>query len=184
MSDFIYQKFKSDDKTEEKLTGAFLEVLQSTMDDVKAYYSQLYESPELGEVLYKKQLVPIYKLLEKKIFILTYAKILEAQKTLGSPNAYCEILYSIFGSNATIIIDEFNPLHIHIDITARYVEYFVWVDEKHQFYITTEQGDYLGFASLVARVTNRQLADILQQMTNAGTFLEFSYQQENPQNGN
>lgn len=36
-------------------------------------------------------------------------------------NAYCEILYSIFGSNATITIDKINPLHIKIDIIARYV---------------------------------------------------------------
>lgn len=184
MSDFIYQKFKTDDETEKKLTDAFIEVLQPTMDDIKAYYENLYASPELGRILYDKQLVPIYKLLEKRLFVATYAKILEAQQTLGSPNAYCTILYSIFGSNATIVIDELNPLHIHIDIIARYVEYFVWVDEQHKFYITTEQGDYLGFASLVAHVSNRQLADILQQMTNAGTFLEFTYQQENPTNGN
>lgn len=177
MNDFVYQRFKNDDQTENRLINSFLKVLQPTMDDIKAYYENLYKSPELGRVLYDKQLVPIYKLLERSIFLKSYADILNAQQTIGSPNAYCDILYSIFGSNATISITRENPLHIKIDIIARYIEYFVWVDEQYKFYITTEEGEYLGFAALIARITNRQLADILQQMTNAGTYLEFTYKQ-------
>ena len=177
MNNFVYQRFKNDDQTENRLINSFLKVLQPTMDDIKAYYENLYKSPELGRVLYDKQLVPIYKLLERSIFLKSYADILNAQQTIGSPNAYCDILYSIFGSNATISITRTNPLHIKINIIARYIEYFVWVDEQYKFYITTEEEEYLGFAALIARITNRQLADILQQMTNAGTYLEFTYKQ-------
>lgn len=177
---YPYQKFTENDKNANRFLTTFLQVLKPTMDDLFAYYENAYKTKYLGTVLYEKQIVPIYNILEKSLFVVTFYKILEAEQTIGSVNAYCEILYSIFGSNATITIDKINPLHIKIDIIARYVEYFVWVDEQKQFYITTEAGEHLGFAALVARISNRQLANILQEMTNAGTFLEFTYKQENP----
>ena len=177
---YPYQKFTSNDADADRFLNTFLQVLQPTMDDMLAYYNGVYKTSYIGKALYEKQIVPIYNILEKNLFIATYYKILEAEQTIGSINAYCEILYSIFGSNATITIDEINPMHIKIDIIARYVEYFVWVDEQKQFYITTEAGEYLGFAALVARISNRQLANILQEMTNAGVYLEFTYKQENP----
>lgn len=177
---YPYQKFTENDKNANRFLTTFLQVLKPTMDDLFAYYENAYKTKYLGKVIYEKQIVPIYNILEKSLFVATFYKILEAEQTIGSVNAYCEILYSIFGSNATITIDKINPLHIKIDIIARYVEYFVWVDEQKQFYITTEAGEYLGFAALVARISNRQLANILQEMTNAGTFLEFTYKQENP----
>lgn len=180
--EYRHQLFTQNDENANRFFQTFLKILKPTMDDLKAYYDNFYKSPELGRTLYNQQIIPIYNILEKNLFISTFYTIMEAQEFIGTPDAYCKILYSIFGSNATITIDEKNPLHIKIDIIARYVEYFLWVDEQYKFYVTTEAGDYLGFTALVARITDRQLANMLQEMTNAGTYLEFTYTQENPDN--
>lgn len=77
--------------------------------------------------------------MEKNLFISTFYTIIEAQEFIGTPDAYCKILYSIFGSNATITIDEKNPLHIKIDIIARYVEYFYGSMKNINFMLQPKQ---------------------------------------------
>lgn len=180
MSEYSAQPFRKDDENELKFFNVFKALFRQTMNDVSGMFDNIYKSYALGKVLYDDKLMPVYGLLTETLFKASYAAILQAQQTLGSPDAYCQILYGIFGSNATITIDEASPLHIKINIVARNVEYFIWADEQKEVYITTEAGDYLGFAALVARVSNRQLADILKQMTNAGTYLEFTYEQGSP----
>lgn len=180
MSEYSTQPFRKDDENEPKFFEVFKALFRQTMLDVDDMFKNIYSSYALGQVVYDKKIVPIYGLLAEKLFKMVFSQILDAQKTVGSPDAYCKILYGIFGSNATITIDEKSPLHIKIDIVARTVEYFIWADEQKKIYITTEAGEYLGFAALVARVSNRQLADILKQMTNAGTYLEFTYEQGSP----
>lgn len=180
MTDLIYQMFDNKEEAE-RFRKVFLQTLNQTVIDLSAYYEGAYSSRELGQALYDGKLTPVYRMLAEELFVRTYYSIMDAQATIGTPDAYCQILYGIFGSNATITIDEKNPLHIMIDIIARSVDYFLWVNEEQTAFITTEAGDYLGFNILVARLTNRQLADVLQNMTNAGTFLEFTFKQEEPE---
>lgn len=180
MNNYAVQPFRQDDEKEPIFFEIYKRILNQVIVDIDAMFNQIYDSSQVSKAVYDLEIFPIYKLISERVFVEAFTEILKAQEIAGSYNAYCQILYGIFGSNASITIDPINPYHIKIDIVARHVEYFVWVNEEHTAYITTEAGDYLGFASLVARITNRQLADILKAMTNAGVYLEFTYSQENP----
>lgn len=179
MSDLIYQRFgeKPDETSFIELWRA---LFQSVYADTEKMFKDLYKSYSFNDAVYEAKLTPVYSLIAQSLFRSAFFAILEAQENVGTVTSYLKILYEIFGSNAKIEIDYLNPMHIKINITARYLETFFWVDEKKEVYITSDDA-YLVFRSPVARLTNRQLAAILQEMTNAGTYLEFTYQQAEPE---
>ena len=179
MNDLAIQKFDNDE-LENKFFEIYKKLLNQALVDVDSMLENIYQSSILGKALYDKKVMPIYSIIAESIFVNSFYAFMNAQLRVGSINSYCEILYSIFGSNAEIEIDKDNPFHIKINLIAKYLEYFIWVNEEKTVYLTTEDGEYLGFASLVARITQRQLAEILKRMTNAGVFLEFTYEQGSP----
>lgn len=165
-------EFVSGDTEEKKFWDIYQKLAQQTLLDIKNYYDTAYQSPELGRIIYEEQLMPIYKVLEKSLFIKAYSQILDGQKTLGSVEAYIKILYAIFGKEAKITITT-KPLHLKIDIVAEAQEFFLW-GTKDNKQVITKDGKAILFKQLLTKVTDRQLLEILKAMTKAGTFVEFT----------
>lgn len=165
-------QFATRDDEEQKFWRIYQELAKQTLADIESYYETAYQSPELGRIVYEEQLMPIYKVLEKTLFIKAYSQILEGEKTLGSVEAYLKILYAIFGKDAKITITQ-QPLHLKIDIIAEAQKLFLWITKKKK-QVVTKDGQAIIFKQLLAEVTDRELLQILKATTKAGTFVEFT----------
>lgn len=154
----------------------FERLASQVQSDIEQYYLTAYKSPELGRILYEEQLMPIYKTLEKSLFVKAYSQILEGEKTLGSVEAYLKILYAIFGREAKITITQ-EPLHLKIDIVAPVQKFYLWIT-KSKKQVITKDGKAIIFKQLLAEVTDRELLQILKATTKAGTFVEFTLNEE------
>lgn len=93
---------------------------------------------------------------------------------MGSVEAYLKILYAIFGKEAkiTITITQ-EPLHLKIDIIAEAQSFALWITKQNQ-QVVTKDGKAIKFKQLLAEVTDRELLQILKATTKAGTFVEFT----------
>ena len=169
----MVQKFIEGDAEENKFFTVFSEVVNSTMSDIENYYNQAYGSKELGSALYELQRVPIYKVLEKSLFLKAYNKILQGQAYIGTIEGYLTILRAIFGDNVIINLTIVAPLHLKFDITAEVQQFYLWVDDNDNE-IVDENEDNIVFEEIVALLSSRQLLELLKQTTNAGTFVEFT----------
>ena len=165
-------QFVTGDTEEKRFWDIFSKLAQQTMLDVENYFKTAYQSPELGRIIYEEQAMPIYKVLEKSLFVKAYSEILEGEKTLGSIEAYLKILYAIFGKDAQITITQ-QPLHLQIDIIAEAQKFFLWITKQKQ-QVVTKDGKAIIFKQLLAEVTDRELLQILKATTKAGTFVEFT----------
>lgn len=165
-------QFAVNDEEERKFWRIFERLAQQTFADLEAYFQNAYKSKELGRVIYEEQLMPIYKTLEKSLFIKAFSEILEGQKTLGSVDAYLKILYAIFGNDAQITITQ-QPLHLKIDIIAITKVHYIWI-AKDKKQIITKDGKAIVFKDILAEVTDRELLQILKSTTKAGTYVEFT----------
>lgn len=169
-------EFAVNDADEQKFWRIYEALASQTIQDLENYFATAYQSKELGKVLYEEQLMPIYKILEKKLFLSAFSQILEGEKTLGSIEAYLKILYAIFGKTAQITITQ-QPLHLQIDIVAPINVHYLW-KTKSELTVVAKSGDAIVFKKLLARVTDRELLAILKSTTKAGTFVEFTLNQE------
>lgn len=162
------------DKSTEEMTfwNIFQELVYQVQYDIEQYYLTAYKSPELGRILYEEQLMPIYKTLEKSLFIKAFSEILEGEKILGSVRGYLKILYAIFGKDAKITITQ-QPLHLKIDIVAITKVHYIWTT-KNKKQIITKDKKKLVFKNILAEVTDRELLQILKSTTKAGTYVEFT----------
>lgn len=171
------------DGEEDELTfwTIFQRLVKQVQNDIEQYYLTAYKSYELGRILYEEQLMPIYKVLEEKLFIKAFSEILEGEKILGSVCGYLKILYAIFGRDAQINITT-QPLHLKIDIVAPIQKRYFWKTKEGKHMITKD-GKKIVFKQLLAEVTDRELLQILKAMTKAGTFVEFTLNKEGEKNG-
>lgn len=169
-------EFAVNDSDERLFWRIYEKLARQTLLDIENYYKTAYQSPELGRILYEEQLMPIYKVLEKSLFIRAFSQIIEGQKTLGSIEAYLKILYAIFGGSASISITE-QPCKLHIDIVTPVQVHYLWVtkDDKQ---IVTQDGRAILFKAIIAKVTDRELLQILKATTKAGTYIEFTLNRE------
>lgn len=165
-------------KSTEELTfwTIFERLASQVQQDIEQYYLTAYKSHELGRILYEEQLMPIYKTLEKSLFIKAFSEILEGEKILGSVRGYLKILYAIFGRDAQINITT-QPLHLQIDIVAPVQRRYFWKTKAGK-HIVTKDGKAIIFKQLLAEVTDRELLQILKAMTKEGTFVEFTLNKE------
>lgn len=173
----MVQRFIEGDEEESKFFNVFSEVVQTTLNDLEQYYINAYGSPELGRALYETQRVPIYKILEKSLFVKAYNKILEGEAYIGTIEGYLTILRAIFGDNADIKLTIVAPLHLRFDITAEIQKFYLWITKKGKK-VKTKDGRNIIFKRLLAEVTSRQLVEILKSLTNAGTYVEFNLNKE------
>lgn len=165
-------QFVTGEQEEKRFWDIYSKLAQQTLLDIENYYKTAYQSPELGRIIYEEQVMPIYKVLEKSLFIKAYSQILEGEKTLGSVEAYLKILYAIFGKEAKITITA-QPLHLKIDIVAEAQKFMLWFTKQNQ-QVVTKNGMEIIFKQLLAEVTDRELLQILKATTKAGTFVEFT----------
>ena len=165
-------QFVTGEQEEKRFWDIYSKLAQQTLLDIENYYKTAYQSPELGRIIYEEQAMPIYKVLEKSLFIKAYSQILEGEKTLGSVEAYLKILYAIFGKEAKITITQ-EPLHLKIDIIAGAQKFLLWITKQNQ-QVVTKDGKAIIFKQLLAEVTDRELLQILKATTKAGTFVEFT----------
>lgn len=165
-------QFVTGEQEEKRFWDIYSKLAQQTLLDIENYYKTAYQSPELGRIIYEEQAMPIYKVLEKSLFIKAYSQILEGEKTLGSVEAYLKILYAIFGKEAKITITQ-EPLHLKIDIIAKAQKFLLWITKQNQ-QVVTKDGKAIMFKQLLAEVTDRELLQILKATTKAGTFVEFT----------
>lgn len=165
-------QFVTGEQEEKRFWDIYSKLAQQTLLDIENYYKTAYQSPELGRIIYEEQAMPIYKVLEKSLFIKAYSQILEGEKTLGSVEAYLKILYAIFGKEAKITITQ-EPLHLKIDIIAEAQSFALWITKQNQ-QVVTKDGKAIIFKQLLAEVTDRELLQILKATTKAGTFVEFT----------
>lgn len=173
----MVQRFIEGDEEENKFFNVFSQVVQTTLNDLEQYYINAYGSPELGRALYETQRVPIYKILEKSLFVKAYNKILEGEAYIGTIEGYLTILRAIFGDNADIKLTIVAPLHLKFDITAEIQKFYLWITKKGK-QVKTKDGRNIIFKRLLAEVTSRQLVEILKSLTNAGTYVEFNLNKE------
>lgn len=169
-------QFAVNDTEEQQFWRIYQGIAKQTLADIEAYFLNAYSSPELGRVLYDQQLLPIYKVLEKSLFVRAFSQIVEGEKNLGTIEGYLKILYAIFGEDAEITITS-TPLHLQIDIVAPVQKYYLWHTRAGQQLITRD-GRNLVLKRVLAEVTNRELLAILKATTNAGTFVEFTLNKE------
>lgn len=165
-------QFVTGEQDEKRFWDIYSKLAQQTLLDIENYYKTAYQSPELGRIIYEEQAMPIYKVLEKSLFIKAFSEILEGEKTLGSVEAYLKILYAIFGKEAKITITQ-EPLHLKIDIIAEAQSFALWITKQNQ-QVITKDGKAIIFKQLLAKVTDRELLQILKATTKAGTFVEFT----------
>lgn len=169
-------QFVTGEQEEKRFWDIYSKLAQQTLLDIENYYKTAYQSPELGRIIYEEQAMPIYKVLEKSLFIKAYSQILEGEKTLGSVEAYLKILYAIFGREAKITITQ-EPLHLKIDIVAPVQMFYLWITKQNQ-QVVTKDGKAIVFKQILAEVTDRELLQILKATTKAGTFVEFTLNEE------
>lgn len=167
----------ADDEQENKFFEIYKRLLNQTFADQRLYYDNAYNSPELGACLFDVEVMPIYKMLERSLFIRAFSEILEGEKITGTYNGILKILYAIFGQSAEIVITKINPAHIKIDIHAPLQVFYLWfTKDKRQ--IITKDNKAIVFGQILARVTSRQLLQILQSVGASGTYIEFTLNRE------
>lgn len=165
-------QFAVEDRMELKFWRVFEKVLRQTMLDMQEYFDNAYTSKELGAALYDLRLFPIYKTLQRSLFIRTFKQILDGQKILGSIEGYLIILYAIFGVTATITVTT-TPAALNIDIVAPVQSMQRWKDRAGNLFVA-KNGNAIFFKKMVANVTNRELLQILRATMPAGTAVDFT----------
>lgn len=170
-------QFAVDDEEEQKFWRIYQRLARQTMLDIQEYFNTAYSSPELGRVIYDNQLMPIYRVLERSLFIRAFSGILDGEFILGSIEGYLKILYAIFGRQANIEISKENPCHIKIDIIAPLQVFYLWITKNNKSVITKDNKAIV-FSKILAQVTNRDLLQILKATTKAGVYVEFTLNRE------
>lgn len=169
-------QFAVEDELELKFWRVFEKILRKTVIDMRSYFDNAYTSKELGAALYDLRLMPIYKTIQRSLFLRTFKQILDGQKILGSIEGYLIILYAIFGVTAQITVTT-TPAALNIDIVAPVKSLTRWVDRLGNSFVT-KGGDRLFFKKIVANVTNRELLRILRETMPAGTAVNFTLNEE------
>lgn len=160
------------DKEENKFFNVWLQLFQQTMSDLQDYYNLVYESNLLGALIFDNQLSEIAKIINRELFIKTYWQIFNEETKNGTVDAHLYILYAIFGSNATIFVDQVSPLYVRYLIQTNTITLNNWLTKQGD-QMVTKNGDRLMFRSLLSGLTNAELENLLKATANYGEYLDF-----------
>lgn len=169
------------DSEENKFFNVWLELFQQTMSDLQDYFNLVYESNLLGALIFDNQLSEIAKIINRDLFIKTYWQIFNEESKNGTVDAHLYILYAIFGSNATIFVDQVSPLYVRYLIQTNTINLESWVTKQGEQMIT-KSGDRLMFRSLLSGLTNAELANLLKATANYGEYLDFEIETDVDEN--
>ena len=160
------------DTEENKFYNVWLQLFQQTMSDLQDYFNLVYESQLLGSLIFDNQLSEIAKIINRELFIKTYWQIFNEESKNGTVDAHLYILYAIFGSNATIYVDQISPLYVKYLIQTNTINLESWLTKAGDQMIT-KAGDRLMFRSVLSGLTNAELANLLKATANYGEVLDF-----------
>lgn len=160
------------DSEENRFYAVWLQLFQQTMADLQDYFNLVYESQLLGGLIFDNQLSEIAKIINRDLFIKTYWQIFNEETKNGTIDAHLYILYAIFGSNATIYVDQISPLYVKYLIQTNTINLESWLT-KHGEQMITKAGDRLMFRSILSGLTNAELANLLKATANYGEYLDF-----------
>lgn len=160
------------DSEENKFFNVWLTLFQQTMSDLQDYYNLVYESNLLGELIFDNNLSEIAKIINRELFIKTYWQIFNEESKNGTVDAHLYMLYAIFGANATIYVEQTDPLCVKYLIQTNTITLYEWLTKQGDQMITS-QGDRLMFRTLLSGLTNAELANLLKATANYGEFLDF-----------
>lgn len=161
-----------DDVFENKFINVWLSLWNQTLADLQNYYNLAYESSLMGQIIFDNQLADIAKIISRDLFIKTYWQIFREQTKNGTIDAHLYILYAIFGGDATIVVENPNPLHTIFHIVTNTTSLSQWITSQGDNMVTTS-GDYIKFQEIFQTISNEELIALLQATGNYGEFLEF-----------
>lgn len=174
------------DREENKFFNVWLQLFQQTMSDLQDYYNLVYESNLLGALIFDNQLSEIAKIINRELFIKTYWQIFNEETKNGTVDAHLYILYAIFGSNATIYVDQVSPLYVRYLIQTNTITLNNWLTKQGD-QMVTKNGDRLMFRSILsgltnAELTNAELENLLKATANYGEYLDFEIETDVDEN--
>lgn len=169
------------DREENKFFNVWLQLFQQTMSDLQDYYNLVYESNLLGALIFDNQLSEIAKIINRELFIKTYWQIFNEETKNGTVDAHLYILYTIFGSNATIFVDQVSPLYVRYLIQTNTITLNNWLTKQGD-QMVTKNGDRLMFRSLLSDLTNAELENLLKATANYGEYLDFEIETDVDEN--
>lgn len=169
------------DTEENKFYTVWLRLFEQTMQDLQDYFNLVYESNLLGQLIFDNQLSEIAKIINRELFIKTYWQIFNEEQKNGTVDAHLYILYAIFGSSATIFIDQTSPLYVRYLIQTNTITLNNWIT-KHGDQMVTKNGDRLMFRSLLSGLTNAELENLLKATANYGEYLDFEIETDVDEN--
>lgn len=169
------------DVEENKFFNVWLQLFQQTMSDLQDYYNLVYESNLLGALIFDNQLSEIAKIINRELFIKTYWQIFNEETKNGTVDAHLYILYAIFGSNATIFVEQVSPLYVRYLIQTNTITLNNWLTKQGD-QMVTKNGDRLMFRSLLSGLTNAELENLLKATANYGEYLDFEIETDVDEN--
>lgn len=169
------------DKEENKFFNVWLQLFQQTMSDLQDYYNLVYESNLLGALIFDNQLSEIAKIINRELFIKTYWQIFNEETKNGTVDAHLYILYAIFGSNATIFVEQVSPLYVRYLIQTNTITLNNWLTKQGD-QMVTKNGDRLMFRSILSGLTNAELENLLKATANYGEYLDFEIETDVDEN--
>lgn len=161
------------DNLEIKFYSIWQAMFEQTLADLLSYYELAYQSSVLGRIIFDNQLASITKLISRDLFLKTYWQIFNEQTKNGTIDAHLYLLYAIFGSDATILVENPNPLHTIFHIASKSLSLNQWVTRAGDNMVT-RAGDNMVFRSVLQDLTNEEIASLLQATANYGEFIEFN----------
>lgn len=169
------------DREENKFFNVWLQLFQQTMSDLQDYYNLVYESNLLGALIFDNQLSEIAKIINRELFIKTYWQIFNEETKNGTVDAHLYILYAIFGSNATIFVEQVSPLYVRYLIQTNTITLNNWLTKQGD-QMVTKNGDRLMFRSILSGLTNAELENLLKATANYGEYLDFEIETDVDEN--
>lgn len=169
------------DREENKFFNVWLQLFQQTMSDLQDYFNLVYESNLLGGLIFDNKLSEIAKIINRDLFIKTYWQIFNEEQKNGTVDAHLYILYAIFGSNATIFVDQRSPLYVRYLIQTNVITLNNWLTKQGD-QMVTKNGDRLMFRSLLSGLTNAELENLLKATANYGELLDFEIETDVDEN--
>lgn len=169
------------DSEENKFFNVWLQLFQQTMSDLQDYFNLVYESQLLGSLIFDNQLSEMAKIINRELFIKTYWQIFNEESKNGTVDAHLYILYAIFGSNATIYVNQISPLYVKYLIETNTITLNNWLTKAGDQMIT-KAGDRLMFRTILSGLTNAELANLLKATANYGEVLDFEIETDVDEN--
>lgn len=170
------QNFKGDE-LELKVDSVFEPIMTLLSGEKSEFYTDAYEAPVLGDMIYDTGRSPLSNAIKREIFRDAFKEIFEAFVQVGTFEAYLTVFQKIFGNDVDVQFTVPAAGKLNIDITAEGVELSRFiareiVDNAFSYpEIETQDGiDNIVFQSIKGFTSEYDLEQMLFEMVPAGVF--------------